>query len=494
MLTESEAVEYLRLLEAEDYDRCEQSLSSFVRSAWHTIEPATVYCHNWHIDLICEYLTAVHQGQIKRLIINIPFRSMKSILVSIMFPCWLWISKPERRLLFASYAQDLSTELSVKRRRVIQSEWYQRKWGGGTKITTDTNIKTWFSNFREGSMRATSVGGSVTGTGGDILICDDACKAEDAFSDVKRKATNDWFDNTFVTRLNDKKKSAIIVIMQRLHADDLTGHLVSKDFENEYRYEVLKLPTIAPERQTITYPVSNKTKIREEGELLWKSREDAQTVAAIRVNLGGAGFVAQCQQEPEGKGGNKIKREWWKYYKELPEWVYKYQSLDTALETKVDNDYSVCITAVETATGWYVTDVWRQKVEAPALERVAKQLYDREKPNIVLVERKASGYGLIQHLKHETTMPIYPVDVDRDKVSRVNAISPLIEAGRVFLPEGVAWVVDFVNEMVAFPNGKHDDQVDALSQLLEYARHNGQSGQAETSSISWDTADLMQMI
>ncbi|MDI6781406.1 MAG: phage terminase large subunit [bacterium] len=495
MLTEKEEIEYLRLLEDEDYYQCKKSLVYFVRTAWDVIEPGTQYIHNWHIDMICEYLTAVAQGDIKRLIINIPFRHMKSILVSVMFPCWGWIHKPTSRWLFASYAQDLSTELSVKRRRIIQSEWYQRKWGGKEKITTDINIKTWFANSSEGSMRATSVGGSVTGVGGDVLICDDACKTEDAMSTVKRTFANDWFDATFTTRLNNREESSIIVIMHRLHVDDLTGHLVKKKLEGEYRYQVLSLPLVERSHRILSFPISGKQIERHEGEILWTSRDNALTVRTIRESLGTSGYMAQCQQDPVAAEGNMVKREWWRYYRDLPaSWVYKYQSLDTAIETKKHNDYSVCITAVEAVNGYYITDIWRQKVEAPDLERAAKQLYDREKPNVMLIERKASGYGLIQHLKRETSIPLVAVDVDTDKGSRLDAILAMIEAGRVYLPEGAAWVADFVDEMSSFPSGAHDDQVDALTQLLGYARHRGQSQEAEVSSIGWDTADLMQMI
>lgn len=485
-LTAKEEIELLTLYEADDYVKCEQSLSWFVRTAWKIIEPGTVYIHNWHIDLICEYLTAVHQGQIKRLIVNIPFRFSKSILASIMFPCWCWIHKPESRWIFASYAQDLSTELSVKRRRIIQSEWYQREWGSKDTITTDTNIKTWFSNKQEGSMIASSVGGSITGRGGN-LVCDDPLKTEDASSSIKRQSANDWFDHTFSTRLSDRKKDFIIVIMHRLHPEDLTGHLLKKALEDEYRYEVLSLPMIETKDRIITYPISGKQIQRKEGDLLWESRVGTKEIQTIREDLGSAGFEAQCQQNPQIAGGNMIKREWWKYYRELPAYKMKYQSLDTAMETKQTNDYSVCITAVECETGYYLTDVWRQRVEAPDLERAVKQLYDRELPNEVLIERKASGHGLIQHLKRETKIPIKPVEVENDKVARLNAVSPMIESGRVYLPEGASWVVNFVDEMSAFPGGSHDDQVDALTQLLKHIRDKKrQDITSSSTSISQD--------
>lgn len=492
-LTEQEEIEYCQLLEDEDYSKCEASLSYFVRTAWNTIEPGTTYLHNWHIDLICEYLMAVYQGQIKRLVINIPFRYSKSLLASVFFPCWGWVNRPESRWIFASYAQDLSTELSVKRRRVIQSEWYQRRWGGKDTLTTDTNIKTWFANRVEGSMIASSIGGSVTGKGGNFLVCDDPLKTEEATSPVKRQFANGWFDQTFSTRLNDRKKDAIIVIMHRLHPEDLTGHILKKNLEEEFRYEVLSLPLVETQSRIITYPLSHRQTQRQEGDLLWEARDGEREIRAIREELGSSGFEAQCQQNPQIAGGNMVKREWWKYYKELPVYKMKYQSLDTAMETNQTNDYSVCITLVECENGYYLTDVWRQRVEAPDLERAVKQLYDKELPNQVLIEKKASGHGLIQHLRRETKIPIKPVEVEGDKVARLNAVLPMIEAGRVFLPEGKPWVADFIDEMSSFPNGGHDDQVDALTQLLKHVRTQ-QVTEVITMSKSYTTEDLVRML
>jgi len=493
MLTDKEQLEYLQLLQDEDYYKCEQSLSHFVRSAWNIIEPGTKYLHNWHIDLICEYLTAVQQQQIKKLIINIPFRQSKSILASIMFPCWTWIHQPTSRWIFASYAQDLSTELSVKRRRIIQSEWYQSKWGGKDKITTDTNIKTWFANSQEGSMLATSVGGSITGKGGNYLLGDDVLKTEEAQSDVKRKAANDWFDNTFSTRLNDRKKDAIILIMHRLHIDDLTGHLLRKKFEGDHQYEVLTLPMVETKDRIISYPISQKQIQRREGDILWEARNGIQEIQAIKEEMGTAGFEAQCQQSPQIKSGNLIKREWWKYYKEIPSYTAKYQSLDTAIKTKEENDYTACITMVVTKTGYYITDVWRFKVEAPELKRAVIQQYHKELPTAVIVEDKASGQGLIQEIKRETSIPIIGIQVSGDKKERLNAQSPTIEAGKVYLPENAGWVVDFVDELSAFPSGRHDDQIDALSQLLKYAKEKGQQ-KAYMESTAYDIDSLRQML
>ncbi|MFA4871305.1 MAG: phage terminase large subunit [Pedobacter sp.] len=814
-LTEAETKEYWLLKERQNYLRCEKDLSLFVRDSWKVLEPTTEYMDNWHIDLICEYLTAVTMGQIKRLLIELRFRYMKSLLVSVMWPAWEWIQKPSNRWFFASYSDSLSTDLSLKRRRILTSNWYQAGWHDKYKITTDQNTKTWFENDKQGAMAATSVGGSATGKGGNcldgetlvkttngskkikdikngelvltqgeglcynrvvatkksivtedlyeiisgnnivratgqhkffifnkgyieaenlhrgdrlvtftgkqnlptlrerktrarrvlqrlfrfkkkvghscylqflryqlskegirykksekawierpvlfvrlfkktscnkeqkkmyclressgeknktILFCclqgnnnknkgfvyemlsnlwqrisikirhktvllsqlcrqstlqendreeksslqgwykllkaisrnaknyfskrwlrlhdlqknredkspsyqrrynrqcgrkldndasylpcntsqvkshsiskirrisvkkypvydiqiertgnffankvlvhncliiDDPIKAEEAFSTANRTNCNTWFDNTFSTRLNDRKNDAIVGVMQRVHVDDLFGHLKKKQYEEEYKYIVLTLPLVAEKKTIVIFPISKKELVREENSLLWEAKDGWPEVKATKMDIGEYGWQSQCQQNPQEIKGNIIKREWFGYYRELPAWTMKYQSWDTAMETKTANDFSVCCTAVECANGYYITDIWKQKVEAPDLERAAKQLYDREKPNEVLIEKKASGHGLIQNLKRATTIPVKPIEVHADKTARLTSVSGLFEAGKVFLPENASWVSDFVEEICLFPNGIHDDQVDAVTQILEYMR------------------------
>lgn len=466
-LTEKEEIEYMELLEM---DVCERSLLEFVRGAWHTIEPATPYQQNWHIELICEYLDAVSLGQIKRLIISMPFRYGKSLLVSVLYPCWEWIHSPENRWLFASYSDGLSTELSIKRRRVMQSMWYQKYWGSRYKITTDQNTKTMVENNKQGIMLATSVGGSGTGKGGSRLVIDDPLKAEEAFSTAKRTAVNSWFDTTFSTRLNDRKKDAIIIVMHRVHAQDLCGHILAKHLHDEYQYVTLTLPLVAEKKTIVNFPVSKKSITREEGHILWQEKDGEIEIQAIKAEVGTFGWQSQCQQNPQESAGNMVKREWWQYYRELPFYDMKYQSWDTAFQAKEENAYSVCITAVSCTKGLYITDVWRKRVEAPELKRSARQLYERDQPNVVLIEEKASGHGLIQELRKESAMPIKAIGVDTDKVSRLNAELPTIEAGKVFLPESAVWVADFIEELSFVPHGQYWDQVDTLTQLMKYRR------------------------
>lgn len=218
-------------------EQAERSLSSFVKQAWPTIEPATGLVWNWHIDAVLEHMEAVTRGQLKRLIINIPPRTGKSLLVSVMWPVWDWVSSPWRRFMFVSYSSDLSTKHSVDRRAVIQSDWYRRNWGDRVRLTSDQNVKTEFQNTARGHMIATSVGATATGKGGDVVVIDDPLNPKQALSDIERENANVFFDQTLMSRLDDQKTGAMVLIMQRLHERDLTGHLLARG-----GWEHLRLP------------------------------------------------------------------------------------------------------------------------------------------------------------------------------------------------------------------------------------------------------------
>ena len=211
-----------------DAELAARSLSEFVRQAWLIVEPATLYVHGWHIDAIIEHLEAVTRGQIRNLIINVPPRHMKSLLVSVFWPAWEWLRWPQRRWLYASYSAQLSIRDSVKCRRLIESPWYQSRWADRFALTSDQNTKGRFDNDRSGYRIATSVGGSATGEGGDRIVCDDPNNVNEVESDSVRKATNDWFDVVMSTRVNDPKTTAKVVVMQRCHEQDLSGHLLEQ--------------------------------------------------------------------------------------------------------------------------------------------------------------------------------------------------------------------------------------------------------------------------
>jgi len=443
----------------------ERKLADFIRQAWHVIEPATPYLHNWHIDLICEYLEAVSAGQITRLIINIPPRYMKSIAVSVMWPVWEWIRHPETRWIFASYSQSLSTKHSVDRRTIIQSDWYQSRWGDRFKLVEDHNLKTEFLNDKRGHMIATSVGGTSTGKGGNRLVVDDPLNPKEAASDVLRERANTWFDQTFYSRLDDKKTGAIVVIMQRLHEKDLTGHLLEQGGE----WEHLCLPAIAEDRQVIHFPMSGRTLVREPGDLLWPEREGPKEIEAAKLALRSYGFAGQYQQRPSPMEGGIFKRGWWKFYKEPPaRFDEMLQSWDCSFKSASTSDYVVGQVWGRVGGEFYLLDQVRDRMDfTETLQAVRALTAKWPKARSKLIEDKANGQAVIDALKREIP-GIIPVTPKESKEARAMAVQPFMEAGNVYLPDPsiAPWIHDFIEECAAFPNAAHDDQVDAMTQAL----------------------------
>ena len=456
-----------------DQSLARDSLAAFVRQAWHIVEPATPLLWNWHLDVLCEYLEAVAaEDGIKRLIINLPPRSGKSLLTSVLWPAWVWIKHPASRWLFASYSASLSGKHSSDRRTVITAPWYQRRWP--IQLLNDQNQKTEFVNTARGHMLATSLGGTVTGKGGDFLVADDLQNPDMAESPVERQNVDRFFDETLFTRLDDKERGRIVVIQQRTHMADLTGHLLEQG-----GWERLCLPAEFERKTIIVLPLSRGEIVKEEGDLLWPEREGRVTLAATKDRLGAFGYACQYLQNPVARGGNLFKIDWFGTFREAPKFDCVVQSWDCAFKTNAANDYSACVTLgvikqrrddSSAAPGFYLLHAWRGKVEFFELKRRAVELYEQWRPDTVLVEDAASGQSLVQELRSHTILPIKPVKLDGDKIARANSVTPALEGGRFFLPEGAAWVEAYRTELTAFPGGAHDDLVDATVQALSYLR------------------------
>jgi len=305
-------------LELKSKARAEQHLHDFVKQAWPLIRPGVTYLDNWHIVLISEYLMAVSMGLIKRLWINIPPRYMKSTLVSIAWPCWEWaVLFPSQSWVFASYAYDLSYSHSLKRRDIILSEWYQSRWGSRVKLRKDHSTKADFANTAGGQMFSTSVGGSCTGLGGNRLVIDDPSDPRRAISNVERERANEWYYDTFESRLDDKINGTIVGIQQRLHQRDMTGVLTGLDITDLNSHvlqgngwTLLRIPLVAEQDEDLYSPLPGHRLIhsRKEGELLWPEREGPEEVQASKVLE--YVFAAQKQQRPSPKAGAMFKREW----------------------------------------------------------------------------------------------------------------------------------------------------------------------------------------
>lgn len=452
------------------------------------LEPATPYLHNWHIDAISEYLEAVTAGQITRLIINMPPRYMKSIAVSVLWPTWVWIEKPWLRSLFASYSQSLSTKHSLDRRTVIQSPWYQERWGSRFSLADDHNLKTEFTNNHRGHMIATSVGGTATGKGGDVLGVDDPVNPKEAHSDALRVAANTWFDQTFYTRLDNKKTGAIVVVMQRLHEQDLSGHLLQQG-----GWEHLKLPAEAKDRQTIVFPLSGRTVEREPGDIIWPEREGPEELAQTKRALGTYGYAGQYDQDPAPAGGGILKRHWWRYWQpkganlppvpvrlpdgtielrqavDLPDDLTDHlQSWDMAFKDTENSAYVVGQVWAYRGADKFLLDQVRDKMDFVATE-AAVQMLTAKWPQAIakLIEDKANGPAIISRLQHKIP-GIIAIPAGDSKESRTHAVAPEIEAGNVYIPHPAVWpwVDAFLHEASTFPASTYKDQVDAMTQAL----------------------------
>lgn len=305
-----------------------QDFSAFVHRCFLHLNPATEYHHNWHVEVIGDRLEAVRRGEVRRQIINVPPRSLKSLCASVAFSAWILGHQPSAQILCASYAQDLADRLAMDCRSIMTSSWYQAIFP--TRLLGSRPSVSDFMTTQQGGRFATSVGGVVTGRGADFIIVDDALKPGEAFSKTQRESVNHWYDHTLVSRLNDKRTGRIIVIMQRLHTDDLVGHLMEHG-----GWDVLTLPAIAEQEEvfTITTPWGRKRFTRQPGDLLHPAREPLSVLQEIRHTLGEYNFAGQYQQSPVPLGGNLVKKDWFQYYQphELPDTFDQVlQSWDTA--------------------------------------------------------------------------------------------------------------------------------------------------------------------
>lgn len=436
---------------------------TFIGKTLATVNPSAAYLPNWHIDLIAEYLEAARRGDITRLIINMPPRALKSVCVSVAWPAWLLGHNPSNRIMAASYSQSLSLKHSLDCRLVVSSPWYRRVFPD-VQLAGDQNEKHKFMTTRRGFRYATSVGGTATGEGGNFLIIDDPLNPMQAMSSPGRDEANHWFDHTFASRLDDKKKGVIVLVMQRLHGNDLTGHLLAK---GGWRHLCLPAITVVPE----VHDFGTVSKKREAGELLHADRENAELIARAKIELGSAAFAAQYQQQPLSEEGAMLKAWWFRRYKEMPPSHERIvQSWDTAIKSGSAHDASVCLTFAEHEGKSYLLDAQTMRAEYPDLKRVFYALAERWKPQAILIEDRASGQQLLQDARRETSLPLIARNPKADKVTRFAAVSAMIEAGRVWLPEQARWLADFESELFAFPNGSNDDQVDAFTQYLDWLR------------------------
>lgn len=448
-------------------ERAERSLSEFIQQSWPIIEPGTTYIPNWHIDLICEYLHAVKDGEIKRLVINIPPRHMKSINVTVCFPCWTWTQAPEKRFIKVSYSDSLSRKHNVLSRDIIQSPWYTENWGDIVKLKDDVNRQNEFKNTHQGMMFSTSVGGALTGEGGDIIIVDDPQNPLMANSETERQNTIDFFKNTLQTRLNDPKNGAIIIVMQRLHEMDLTGYVLAENLG----YEHLCLPAEAEKKTIITFPKSGKQLIREEGDILNPQRYDKESLAGLKKSMGSLQYSGQMQQRPAPADGNIFKKAGLQhYYNQAPHCNMITQSWDMAFK---DSDGSAKVAGYvmgRSGPNVYVFDLVNEKMSFTQSVKAVRDMTAKwPKARAKVVEDKANGPAVMDVLGKEVS-GLVPFNPRGSKEERAISVTPYFEAGNVFFPDPntASWVTDLQKDLLMFPKGVYKDTVDALVQGILY--------------------------
>lgn len=471
-----------------DIDPCELDralvkkggLYKFMQLAWSHVESAE-FVPAWHLEEICKHLEAVSRGECRRLVINVPPGCGKSLTVSVFWPVWEWITRPKRKWMFASFDASLSQRDALKAKGLIQSEWFQARWGyranaktlkrrGLTPvgIVTESQEKQntasiyWSSG---GGLRfSTSVGGKSTGWHAHIQVCDDPVKPKDVQGSSKAswtiiKAANEWWANTMASRKADPKDFSRVVIMQRLHELDLAAICIRDG------YTLLSLP-MELEGEPCKTPWGGDRRTTQ-GELLCPDRYDLASVRETAKDMGPMVAAAQLQQRPTPSGGTIIKTPWlMKRWKTLPARVRWLMSWDCAFKDLDDSDYVVGQVWAYTLAEFFLVDEVRDQLDFVSTCQALKDLKEKyPQARKILIEDKANGTAVENALRKEVP-GIILCNPQGGKTARLNAVSGYFQAGNVYLPEGKPWVGDYVVEISRYPKWPHDDRVDATSQAL----------------------------
>ncbi len=446
---------------------CEMSFYEFFKQAWHVVEPSVPLSTNWHHKYICDLLQKEceriirQEPKTKDIIINVPFRSTKSLIVTVMFPVWAWIRSPKLRFITSSYSATLSIELATKSRDIIFSDWFKRRWGDVFQIKKDQNLKERYENNHIGMRRATSVGGTVTGQGGDFLIVDDPLSPQMANSATERDNANEWYRTTFYSRLNQADIGVRIIIMQRVHEEDLSGFLL--DQETRFNYNHVCIPATNDDGNI--KPKSLEKYYDKETGLFWKDRFSKKVLDDYKSALGTYGYAGQLQQTPTPLDSGMIHTDWFKVDRFRVEDATVNFVIDPAYTANQKNDPSALLAYTYKNNKWQIVDCVNVRKEFPELVKfipqwVAKNGYTNK--SRIYVEPKASGKSIVQTLIRETGLNVKEdKPPTKDKVARVSDISASLESGRVSLLHG-DWNREFLDQLSKFPSSKHDDMVDCL--------------------------------
>ena len=515
--------ELLFLLDKAD---CEENFVDFIKQAWHVVEPGQEYVHNWHINMIAAHLTAITDEMMiddekyyNRLLINVPPGAMKSLLTNVFWPAWEWGPRnmPHLRYVCASHGQELAIRDSTKMRRLIQSEWYQSFWGDRVTLTGDQNAKTKFENTATGFRQAVAAGG-ITGARGDRVIIDDPHTVESAASDQMRSTTLDWFLQAVPTRLNNPDKSAIVVIMQRLHEEDVSGVILEK----RLGYDHIMLPMEYEPLRAAPTMLGWEDPREVLGELLFPERFPEHVVERDKRAMGPYAVSGQFQQTPTPADGGIVKRDWWQLWEHesFPAFDYILASLDTAYTEKTENDPSaltiwgiytedpISIEAMKkpssriemyTKERGYkaphpkvmLVNAWTERLELHQLVTKVAETLKKYKADAILIEDKAAGHSVAQELRRLYSHLGFMVITDNpkgiDKPSRLYSVQHIFAEGLVYAPDK-SWADMVITQSAMFPKGKHDDLVDTVSMALRYLRRTGMIARPEEAQNDYESS------
>lgn len=442
-----------------------QSLRNFVEQAWPVLEPTTEFKPNWHIDCICDHLEAMTRGEIKRLLLNVPPGSAKSLLACVFWPAWEWIRFPSRRWLFGTYKQNLAYRDSKKMRDLIGSEWYQERFGHVFTIRKDQDSVEKFANDKTGFRVARGVG-SATGDRADRLVWDDPHNIEQAESDIQRNAVIASWRGTWSERVTSESGGSRLIIMQRLHQQDICGFLL----ESENDWEHLSIPTEYDGQKYFETSLHWEDPRNVTDELLWPSHVGPDDVRYKKNTLGPYGWAGQHQQRPAPKEGAHFKEEWFQIVDAVPAIAHRVRAWDNA-STDGGGDYTVGTLMAKTLDGLYwIEDVVRGQWDATTRDRIkretAKRDHEKYGGNVRIWDVQDPGAaGKDAAAASIRNLAGYSVRTEyRSGSKEVNADPLRSQAGagnlRVLRAD---WNTEFIDEMILFPFGKHDDCIDATS-------------------------------
>ena len=438
--------------------------ASFIRYTFGVLRPGVEFRPNWHIDAMAYKLSQIASGEVKKLIITVPPRNLKSICASVALPAWFLGHHPSERVVAVSYSSELAKTHASDFRRVVTDPLYQAIFPR-MRIQRETDKE--IATTARGRRYATFIEGTLTGLGGNLIVIDDPIKLGDASSEIVRKRSIDWYRNTLVTRPDDKKAARIVVVMQRVHQEDLVGYL-----QEQGGFDILNLPAVA---QTSSYFSTGSRSFHERraGETLHPEHESGEILVGIKRDMGSMQFSAQYQQTPVPAGGTFIKRTWLKTY---PPSAISLQhrdrmviSWDIALSEAQTGDSSAGVVLLSRGDTFYVLDVCKGQFPFGQLIEKILDMVRRYPNSALVIEESPISIGLIQALK-QNHINVVTVTPTKDKRSRVISQTDRFEGGSVLLPERAEWLDGFIGELLSFPGGRHDDQVDALVQGMAWLR------------------------